>query len=167
MKILKYLTLCLAIVVINCGCDDDDGVILATDYCTEELPTEGCFEGPTEDDFTVEEFEQWLVGDWREIARATSGMLGGPTCTSNETVTTTFSFSADGVYSYQLANGSGGSTNYNVSIICGTFPPCWLHISYEDGGLDFYPTFRNVCQDGLAWFDARPVDGDLEVYQRQ
>lgn len=163
----KCITLGLLTVLVCCGCDDDDGPTLTADYCTEELPTEGCFERPSEDDFTIEEFEQWLIGDWREVARATSGMLGGPTCTSNESVTTTFSFSADGVYTYELADGSTGMTNYAVTLLCGTFPPCLLEIMYEDGGLDFYPSLVNVCQSGLAWFDARPVDGDLEVYQRQ
>lgn len=169
MRFTLQLTLMSAAILFFGGCDDDENLFdpPERDYCTEGVPMEDCMVELTEDDMSVEEFEDWLIGDWQLVARDYSDLLESTPCETGLEDEVRFSFSADGIYSYELADGWTGSSAYVVGTWCGFVPPCFIQITYDDVNLAFTPSFQAICSFGVGWSDNRPVDGNLEVYERE
>ncbi|MEM7574343.1 MAG: hypothetical protein AAF433_15670 [Bacteroidota bacterium] len=169
MRFSLRLTLVLSATLLSWSCDDDDNFFdpPERDYCTEGIPTEDCIIELNENNISIDEFEDWLIGDWQLVARDNTNFLEPTPCETGLEDEVRFSFTADGIYRYELADGRTGSSAYVVGPLCGVVPPCIIQITYDDINLAFTPSFQAICPFGVAWLDERAVDGGLEVYERE
>lgn len=162
MKKHFFLTLAMVILAFP-ACSEDDSVSINADLCNESPSSENCRSILDSDWSSEDEFREYLLGNWQQIARGNSWVA--PFCENLEPdQRTRFRYSPDGIFSYTLPNGETGSTNYEVSLQCGIVPPCRYIILYDEQ-LDFSPQFDHMCS-AYAFFDDRPADGDYGVYVR-
>ena len=161
-----FLLSCFCFLVfLNCSEEDDMSPNTAA-WCEEPISLDGC-RGLSEDQWdSMDEFRNTLIGDWKIVASGAANRSFGVECNILEEEFR-FSFSEDGIFEYQFFDGQMGSSNYSVVINPCLVFPCSYSILYEDNTIGYRPSFHNFCSDGLAWFDNRPADGEMAVYQKQ
>ncbi|MEL6669609.1 MAG: hypothetical protein AAFO91_18790 [Bacteroidota bacterium] len=163
MKVSPSLLL-LLVAMLCLGCDDDNGISIPTDFCSEAPSDENCLSLITTDWESEEAFRNAIIGDW-EVVAFEGPWVSVPCSNLEPEDRIRFTFSADGVYTYTLPDGQTETTSFQVGQLCGFAPPCEYIIEYEDESIGYRPFFQNTCF-GFSFVDDRPLDGGLEVYVR-
>lgn len=159
----KLTSILLFGVLLFAACDDDDGGITLPTYdCAENPDNTGC---QPVNLMGSEELRNAIIGDWRVLATGCGDCANIVFCEATAaSATFSFTFTADGVYRYELPNGEAGEGTYEV--VETPCLSCGPRIDYTPADLGYIPFFSFFCGDDDAFHDDRPLDGTLGVYRR-
>ncbi|MEM8586243.1 MAG: hypothetical protein AAGF87_18355, partial [Bacteroidota bacterium] len=143
MKVSPSLLL-LLVTMLCLGCDDDNGISIPTDFCSEAPSSENCLSLATTDWESAEAFRNAIIGDW-EVVAFEEPWASVPCSNLEPEDIIRFTFSADGVYTYTFPDGQTEATSFQITVNpCAVFP-CEYDIIYDNHAIGYGPFFQNTC----------------------